>query len=823
MSGDMRVRLLLDLVNRLSPGAKAAQRDLRDIKVAAAELKREKGGEALAEGLKKVTPAGRQAARDVRAVKAEAKALAGERGPQQLAGGLDKAAGSAKRLKAELAATKRVQRDFVKNSGLGGIAAETAAKKPGGEGAGGAAMIAGRGALMPLAAAYGGYRGVTAATRATVGTAVNRDKAMAEIKKKVDLPDGKQWADLEKQIAQMSISYGRKFEDISAIVAEAGASNVEYNDLPRFTKLAAKAAIGWDMDMREAAQKLFEIRSARGSTIAELEELADIMNDQEDNSAAKARDIVEMFQRAGEAGEISGVNAKAAISFLTAVRSGGMQPEIAARMFGAFVGGLRTIEDGTEKAQDAIKALGMDPKKVEKGMATDSVSTIVDLFDKLGKHKDQAKIARNLFGKEWWDDILRAKKVMPEFIRLLDRTRDPKTYSGSLEKALNVDLATTATHLAQLKELSKEVGNRLGAWALPPINDAIKRYIAAFDEMDRRIADKKRLAEVKATDEATADKLATGQPLTAEERERMAIDAGYRKRMENRASEKRTDRKHVSLNDGLRLKELETERDQLMGSIDARRRTGAGDDQLGFSIRRLTEINDSIRSIDASRAPSAPKAVDPRRPADQEDRVSGMRGEVLALRERVNQLNSRIGVLTELANTAASPADRDGFIRDRTEAMRRRHAAVNNGIGSFGLSGPVAPAGGQKGAGPGILSFGVGNRNRKAAEWAQSVRENMDIDLGPAGMTMAEKLAIGIQGGTGAVSAAAAGLGEAARSAATAADLSAAGRETGESFAAGLRSAGPSVAAAMGHLMGQARANQSTRRGLQGALHDGVD
>lgn len=113
--------------------------------------------------------------------------------------------------------------------------------------------------------------------------------------------------------------------------------------------------------------------------------------------------------------------------------------------------------------------------------------------------------------------------------------------------------------------------------------------------------------------------------------------------------------------------------------------------------------------------------------------------------------------------------------------------------------------------------------------WAQGLVGKGEIDLGGAGLTIAESLANGLKSGTGSVSSAAGGMNDAVRNA-VGADLTTAGQQAAESYAAGLRKGVPAVAAAAQALgaaaVSSANRNAMARGGsktISGALHDGVE
>lgn len=404
---------------------------------------------------------------ELKGLKDEAKGLAGIKGPN--AAGLDRYGNSAKQAALALRQLKREQ--AVLGAGKGG----------------GATLLTGTGraALALGGIAVGGYAG-RQAIGATVGQSVSFEKAMAAVRKKVDAPDEAGFQQLEGTINRIAKDYGLARAQVAELTAEAGASGIAFQDLERFMRMTAKAAVAWDMSAPEASQKLAEIKTGTQMTIAELEKLAEKINGLGDNSAAKERDIVEMFGRSGAAAKAAGVNFDVTLAALTAVRSTGLQPEIAARWFSAFTGGLRTIEEGSKKSKEGLKLLGLDAAKVAKGMKTDALGTMLDIFDRLQKSPDAATAAIKIFGKEWWDETSRAAQALPELKKQLEFLKSGK-WEGSLNKTLNIELATTANHLERLKALSSEIGDRMGRWALPPINNAIDGLIKKYDELTERM------------------------------------------------------------------------------------------------------------------------------------------------------------------------------------------------------------------------------------------------------------------------------------------------------------------------------------------------
>lgn len=349
--------------------------------------------------------------------------------------------------------------------------------------AGGNSIMPGAGGVI---GAVVGYQALKKSISSTVGEAISFEKAMAEVKKKVDAPSSEAFASLERGIKQASKDLGIAQNEVAALTAEAGASGVAFGDLDRFIKLASKASVGWDVTPQDASEKLAKIKAAGNLTIGEMETLGDKINALGDNSAAKERDIVEMFSRSGAAAKEAGVDYDTTLALLTSVNSAGMQPEIASRWFNAFSGGLRTASEDNDDMVAGLKTLGLTTKDVSEGMKRDAGKTMIDLFDRLSKSPDAANAAIKMFGKGWWDESLRAKAAGAEIQKQLDLVRNPGRYNGSLDKGLQIQLGTTARHLEQLSALSADVGDRMGRWALPPINKTIESVLKGVDDLERR-------------------------------------------------------------------------------------------------------------------------------------------------------------------------------------------------------------------------------------------------------------------------------------------------------------------------------------------------
>jgi TP901 family phage tail tape measure protein len=340
-------------------------------------------------------------------------------------------------------------------------------------GAAAGAFGLGAGAVAGLGAGAAGVYGIR--------QAISFDKAMADVKKKVNLDAGASYKDVEKLINQTARAVGMSREDMAELTATAGQAGIAYKDLGKFMTLAAKASSAWDVSAKEAAESLAHIKAQTQWTIPELEKFADQVNYLGDNSASAEKNILEMFNRSAGAAKAAGVPLETALALTTALNSAGMQQEVTSRFVNTFSSRLRTANDQNKDAKKGFAALGYTPGQLEAGMKKDATKTMIEFLERLEKSQNKASDATKIFGREWWDEASRAGQALPEMRKNLGLLADGGA-AGSLTKSLQTDLDTASSHVKRFGVLMSEVGDKLSNWALPTINQTIDSLIKQYEK-----------------------------------------------------------------------------------------------------------------------------------------------------------------------------------------------------------------------------------------------------------------------------------------------------------------------------------------------------
>lgn len=381
----------------------------------------------------------------------------------------------------------------------------------------GAGYLVGAGGAVIAGAAAGATAaaGIGIAVRSTK-EAIDRNKAMAEVQKKVNLDAGDSWEAMERRIAGVSRKIGISYSEAASAFAQGGQGNVPTKDLEDFALLGAKMSAGWDVGAREAAQQLTEVKAQTGWNIQQLEVWGDKVNFLGDISAGAERDIAAMFSRTASAAKAAGVGFDESLVAMTALRSVGMEDSVASRFFGQFTAKLRTATHQSKDAQKAFKELGLSPKEIEKGMQTKPMETMMDFLKRLSESKDAVKIAMAFGGQQWFDEMLKFKEAAPELIRLWEAFKKGG-FKGSLDQALEKDLNTIESKMKRAWQ----------GW----LDAGAVQFKGAADflgaTMDKMIANQNKVIRW-AEDKHILEKDARGERLSEEDAKRIAEDANLR-------------------------------------------------------------------------------------------------------------------------------------------------------------------------------------------------------------------------------------------------------------------------------------------------------
>ncbi|WP_150526828.1 phage tail tape measure protein [Roseibium sediminis] len=327
-----------------------------------------------------------------------------------------------------------------------------------------------RGSMVEGAAAgYALARGLAAPVKAAMAF----EDAMADVNKVVDFSKFEtptSLKDLSSSILAMSRDIPLAADGIAAIVAAAGQSGVEGEELLTFAEIAAKVGVAFDMSADKVGTNLAKIKTNLSLTVGETELLADAINHLSNTSASEAPTLLDFMRAVGSVGKQHGFTAEQTAAIGSAMIAAGAQADVAATSFRNVGKALARGESATARQRAAYKRLGLDAKAVAKALQQDAVGTlnsVIELVRQLPKEVQSSTVS-DLFGDE-------ARAIMPliENTKLLKQSlgevADQLNYTGSAQQEFGIRSKTASNSLQLLQNRAREVAISIGNALLPAI------------------------------------------------------------------------------------------------------------------------------------------------------------------------------------------------------------------------------------------------------------------------------------------------------------------------------------------------------------------
>lgn len=311
---------------------------------------------------------------------------------------------------------------------------------------------------------------------APVKAAIDFESTMADVKKVVDFdaPDG--FKKMGQDIINMSKVLPMTANEIGKIVAAGGQSGIAAKELMTFAESAIKMGVAFDITADQAGQAMAEMRSAFKMNQQQVVVLADKINYLGNNTAASAKDIMEIVQRIGPLGEVAGTASGEIAALGATLRGMGVQNEIAATGIKNLMLSLTAGKAATKSQREAFARLGYSSTAVAKSMQLDSKKTMLVILKqvaKLRKH-EQSAVLTQLFGKEVVGSIAPLLTNIKELEKNFDAVADKMKYAGSMEKEYQARAATTANALVIFRNQITALGITIGSVLLPAVNSVLK-------------------------------------------------------------------------------------------------------------------------------------------------------------------------------------------------------------------------------------------------------------------------------------------------------------------------------------------------------------
>lgn len=206
---------------------------------------------------------------------------------------------------------------------------------------------------------------------------INFESAFAGVKKTVDETADVSYADLEKQLRDMSLEVPSTIEEISGVAEAAGQLGIEAPQIESFTRTMIDLGESTNLSAEMAASELAKFANITKLSKDEYGNLGAAIVDLGNNYATTEADIVNMSQRLAATAHAAGINEQGILAMSTALSSVGIEAEAGGTAMSTFIKKVQTAVETQSKSLDQYAQIaGMTSEEFTKAFKSDGVSAI---------------------------------------------------------------------------------------------------------------------------------------------------------------------------------------------------------------------------------------------------------------------------------------------------------------------------------------------------------------------------------------------------------------------------------------------------------------
>ncbi len=308
---------------------------------------------------------------------------------------------------------------------------------------------------------------------APIKVAIDFESAMADVKKVVNFTQNtNETIEFAKKLKELSREIPLSAAELAQIAASGGQLGIQKNKLIGFTTTVAKMATAFDISAEQAGDSIAKLANIYGIAEEKMEGVGNVINHLSDNTAAKAKDMVEALAIVGGTAKQFGLDINQTSSLVNAFVSLGKQPAKAGTAINALLSKLQTAEGQGKEFKATLESMGITAEEMSQKIAQNGQEALLHFFKTLEKidKQERSQILLNLFGQEYQDDIALIVGSLKKYEGAIALVADKEKYKHSMQEEFDNRASTTANNLQLLKNTIAELGMNLGSVMLPPLN-----------------------------------------------------------------------------------------------------------------------------------------------------------------------------------------------------------------------------------------------------------------------------------------------------------------------------------------------------------------
>ncbi|EPO0507429.1 TPA_asm: phage tail tape measure protein [Campylobacter jejuni] len=304
-----------------------------------------------------------------------------------------------------------------------------------------------------------------------LGEAISFESAMADVRKVVNFDEGDDIKKMSADILKMSQTLPVTANELAAIAAAGGQIGLGSKDVREFTNLVTKMKVAFDMSAEDVGDSVAKIKNILGISLKDMEDLGDSINNLSDNSASKAREIIDVMKRTAAAGKQIGFTKEQIAALSSSFISLGKGPEVAGTAINSLYRVLATADNMGTKTESAFAKLGISGAFLKQASFDDPQKALDMFLQRISKldQKEQMGVLVDIFGREFADDMATLVGGLDTYKEALKNAGD-EAKKGSLQREFDTRAATTENSIILMKNAFNSLAVNLGSIFLPAIS-----------------------------------------------------------------------------------------------------------------------------------------------------------------------------------------------------------------------------------------------------------------------------------------------------------------------------------------------------------------
>ncbi|EAL9731801.1 phage tail tape measure protein [Campylobacter jejuni] len=304
-----------------------------------------------------------------------------------------------------------------------------------------------------------------------LGEAISFESAMADVRKVVNFDEGDDIKKMSADILKMSQTLPVTASELAAIAAAGGQIGLGSKDVREFTNLVTKMKVAFDMSAEDVGDSVAKIKNILGISLKDMEDLGDSINNLSDNSASKAREIIDVMKRTTAAGKQIGFTKEQIAALSSSFISLGKGPEVAGTAINSLYRVLATADNMGTKTESAFAKLGISGAFLKQASFDDPQKALDMFLQRISKldQKEQMGVLVDIFGREFADDMATLVGGLDTYKEALKNAGD-EAKKGSLQREFDTRAATTENSIILMKNAFNSLAVNLGSVFLPAIS-----------------------------------------------------------------------------------------------------------------------------------------------------------------------------------------------------------------------------------------------------------------------------------------------------------------------------------------------------------------